>query len=254
MARARILKPEFFRSESLAKVSHSARLTFQGLWCEADAAGRGVAHPAILKGAIWPLDDDITPHVVEAHLQELSATRHIALYEIDGRRLYAIVNWFAHQSAAYRTGDEKYPAPPEIVQVARQVVQPARTTVHKGKGREGKGSICAPAETTAAPRAPKRPDPIWDALTEHFGPATTRTEQSNRGRQVRELREASATPADITARVNEHTRRAARRELNWTLTANALVTHWSDLAPRRNSGRSEGRIDPDTGAWLAPGL
>lgn len=97
----------------------------------------------------------------------------------------------------------------------------------------------------AAPQA--QANPIWDALSDHFGAPTTRTEKTNRGRQVSELREVGATVEDVTARIAEH----RRRRLNWTLTANSLVSHWAELEPR---AKTDDRVyDPDTGAWLAKG-
>lgn len=160
MSRTRMVKPDFFQSRSLAKVSRDARLTFIGLWVEADAEGRGIAHPSILRGRIWPLDADITDATVVAHLHELARTGHITVYESDGDAFYAVNSWRKHQSAAYRTGESKLPAPEtsevldpmafdalspgemqEIVQNARPVVQLASTVVHKEKRREGKGMV-----------------------------------------------------------------------------------------------------------------
>lgn len=111
--RIRSLKPEFFRSESLAKVTPLARMTFMGLWTEADDYGRGIANPRIVKGALWSLDDDITVDVVTMHLNTLASTGHISLYkESDDEKIYFVVNKFVeHQSAAFRRGKAKYPDP-----------------------------------------------------------------------------------------------------------------------------------------------
>ena len=259
MARTRMIKADFFRSRSLAKVSRDARLTFIGLWTEADALGRGVAHPSIIKGSVWPLDDDITTDVVAAHLAELAETSHIVLYYDDaGDALYEIANWAKHQSAAYRTGESKHPAPDlarkvvqvarqtvqvagEVVQVARPTVQVAAETVHKEKGREGKRKEIAPTSSTRAPNS------LWDALSALFGEPVTSSEKSNRGRHVREIAQAGGTAYDIHARAAEH----ARRKLHWTLTANSLVTHWTELAP---TAPTEPKIDSHTGAHLSPFL
>ncbi len=240
MARSRIIKPEFFRSRSLSRVSIPARITFIGLWADADSAGRGLAHPVILKGVIWPLDDEITPQDISDHLEEL-AGEHIQLYTVGEDTYYAVTSWEKHQSASYRTGESKFPAP-EVVQLAQPAVQVARTPVHKEKGREGKG-ICAP---TASEPTPSPRNELWDALTRAFGEPATKSEKSNRGRQVKELGAVKATAADIDARVLEH----RKRQLNWTLTANALVTKWTELAPK---AAADARIfDPDTGAYLSP--
>lgn len=111
MARIRSIKPDFFHS-SITQCSIPARLTFQGLWCHADDFGRGVADPRIIKGAVWPLDDDVTHVEVAQHLDELEATRHILRYEVGGKSLLVILSWEDHQAAAFRRGDAKYPPPP----------------------------------------------------------------------------------------------------------------------------------------------
>lgn len=95
----------------------------------------------------------------------------------------------------------------------------------------------------AAPQA-REANPLWDSLTEHFGEPATKTEKTNRGRQVRELKEAGATAEDVHARITEHNRRGSR----WTMTADALVKHWSDL-DRKQAKTST--YDPDTGAMIA---
>lgn len=112
MGRIRTIKPEFFRSRSLAKVTLPARLTFQGLWCEADDHGRGIADPRILKGVLWALDDDMTADDVLDHLDQLERTGHIRRYEVDGDAFYEVVAWEKHQAAAYRRGVAVHPEPP----------------------------------------------------------------------------------------------------------------------------------------------
>ena len=109
MGRIRTLKPTRFTSRSLARCPRDARTTFEGMWCEADDHGRGIADPRLLKGAIWPLDDDITFLHVSAHVDVLAETGHIRLYEIDGEAYYEVTNWAKHQAAAYRRGEPKYP-------------------------------------------------------------------------------------------------------------------------------------------------
>lgn len=154
MGRIRTLKPEFFRSRSLARVSIPARLTFQGLWCEADDFGRGVADPRLVKGAVWPLDDEMTWGEVAKHLDELETTGHISLYEIDGEQFYVIVSWEEHQAAAYRRGKPQFPAPCTTDNAS---TEPAEQSLHDesckkvlelGTGNEELGGVAN------APRSP----------------------------------------------------------------------------------------------------
>lgn len=148
MGRIRTIKPEFFRSRSLSRCSLPARLTFQGLWCEADDHGRGIADPRLIVAAVWPLDDDVTALEVESHLDELVKSGHIDLYHVDGERYYAVSSWEKHQSAAYRRGEALHPAPPAETSThdeSCKEVQDARPVVLEGKGREqGTGKPPAP--------------------------------------------------------------------------------------------------------------
>ena len=145
MARIRTIKPDFFRSRSLARCSIVARLTFIGLWCEADDHGRGICDARLLKAAIYPLDDDITTKVIERHLEELETTGHILIYTHAGDDFYFIHKWDKHQSAAYRRGDPIHPEPPSDLDIQEphdqscKKVRDARPIVLEGKGREGKG-------------------------------------------------------------------------------------------------------------------
>lgn len=72
---------------------------------------------------------------------------------------------------------------------------------------------------------PRERDVIWDALSEEIGSPSTKTERSRRGKCVAELREASASPAQVHER-------CARWRAGWpdmTLTDTALVKHWTTL-------------------------
>jgi hypothetical protein len=155
MGRIRTLKPDFFRSRSMSRCTRDARLTFAGLWCEADDAGRGEADPRLLKGSIWPLDDDVDAAVIGGHLDELERTGHIRRYEVDGDGYYLILKWEKHQAAAYRRGEPKHPAPPRIPPLqplhddACKEVQSASNGVLEGKGVDGKGTTTTSQVTQA---------------------------------------------------------------------------------------------------------
>jgi len=129
MARIRTLKPEFFTSRSLARVPRDARFTFAGLWCHADDAGRGIADARVIKGAVWPLDDDITHEHVAGHLRALDGS-HIRLYEVAGEEYFQIINWEKHQAASYRRGESKHPEPPSPHDSARIGVQEDAEPAH----------------------------------------------------------------------------------------------------------------------------
>lgn len=80
------------------------------------------------------------------------------------------------------------------------------------------------AEPVPAPRA--RPaNPLWDALVDAFGPASTDTRRKFYGKTVAELKQVGATPEQVTQRVAE-----ARRRWRRQFTPQALLKHWDDLA------------------------
>lgn len=97
MARMRTIKPETFTSETLSLVSVHARWTFAGLWTYCDDEGRGRALPALIKAAIWPLDDDVTAKDVAVHLDELETRHLICRYQADGKSYLHVVNFGEHQ-------------------------------------------------------------------------------------------------------------------------------------------------------------
>lgn len=95
--RIRSLRPAAFSSETLALVPIEVRWTFAGLWCYVDDEGRGRADPRLIKAAIYPLDDDMTPEIVEEHIAALEAVGVVCRYEAGGRRLLHSVNAVEHQ-------------------------------------------------------------------------------------------------------------------------------------------------------------
>jgi hypothetical protein len=61
MARTRMVKPEFWDDEKLAKVSRDARLLFIGLWSNSDDYGVVKGHPAWPKNRIFPYWEYLFP-------------------------------------------------------------------------------------------------------------------------------------------------------------------------------------------------
>ncbi len=110
MARIRSIKPEFCRSESIVALPVPVRLHFAMLWTYADDYGRGVDNPRLIKGDLWPLDDDVTPAVIESYQASLAAAGRIVRYEVDGKAYFEVVNWAEHQHPQKRK-DSTIPEP-----------------------------------------------------------------------------------------------------------------------------------------------
>jgi len=94
MARARNIKPGFFKNEDLAECSPWARLCFIGLWTLADREGRLEDRPKRIKGELFPYDS----FEVEPLLHELVRYGFIERYEVDGVRVLSIPKFLEHQA------------------------------------------------------------------------------------------------------------------------------------------------------------
>ena len=105
MARARNVKPGFFKNEDLAECSPLARLLFVGLWCIADRAGRLEDHPKRIRAEILPYDDGS----VDDMLNELHQAGFILRYQAAGRRYIQVLNFGKHQNPHHREPESAIP-------------------------------------------------------------------------------------------------------------------------------------------------
>jgi hypothetical protein len=94
MARARNIKPGFFRNADLAELPVEARLLFIGLWTLADRNGRLEDRPRQIKMEIFPADG----FDCEPMLAGLSAQGFITRYSINGKKYLHIVHFADHQN------------------------------------------------------------------------------------------------------------------------------------------------------------
>lgn len=117
MPRIRYLKPEFFSDEDLAELPFQARLTFAGLWCYADKAGRLEDRPKFLKAMIFPYDNVD----MEKQLAALNNGKHengtpfIQRYEANGTKLIQIVKWDKHQKPHHTEKESVFPPAPPLL-------------------------------------------------------------------------------------------------------------------------------------------
>lgn len=123
MARQRMVKPEFFDSESLGACTIAARLAFIGLWVTGDDYGNQKAQASRLKLKIFPYDT-MTDDEFIGLLVELEETGCIKGYVIDGVRYITVPNFDTYQTVRKPT-KSGIPKPPE------NVVNQRRTTVLK---------------------------------------------------------------------------------------------------------------------------
>ena len=109
MARARSIKPGFFKNEQLAELPHPARLLFAGLWTIADRAGRLEDRPKRIKAEIFPYENQ----PVDRLLESLNKAGFIVRYESGGNHFISIPTWGKHQNPHIKEAASTIPAPCE---------------------------------------------------------------------------------------------------------------------------------------------
>lgn len=112
--RIRTIKPEFFESPDIAKLSFLGRYLYIGMWCVADDRGVGVLDVNLLRAKLFPLDTSThggfteCTHGIQVALKQMQNMKMIAIYEVDKRTYYEIKNWKKHQTIN-RPSQPKYP-------------------------------------------------------------------------------------------------------------------------------------------------
>lgn len=95
--RIRSIKPEFWTSESIGRLSRNARLLFIGLWSFAEDSGRGRGALPAISGALFPYDVDALSSI-GAWMDELEREGMVIRYKADdGNSYYEIPKWLKHQ-------------------------------------------------------------------------------------------------------------------------------------------------------------
>lgn len=139
MARIRTIKPTFFRSRSVKRLSQNAKLVWIGLWNLADDEGRLLDELGILAGDLWSLS--LSEAKLNAALKELDDESRILRYEVAGHKYIQVTNWSEHQRINRPAPSLLPPAPLTDVSVKG----PAAVTVgRERKGKEREGSAVAP--------------------------------------------------------------------------------------------------------------
>lgn len=122
MPRQRMVKPDFFDSESLSECSPISRLAFIGLWVISDDYGNQKAQTKRMKRSIFPYDDDITEDDFKAILCELEKVGCIRGYEIEEERFINIPNFSTYQTIR-KPSATNIPAPPKKYSTSTSLVR-----------------------------------------------------------------------------------------------------------------------------------
>lgn len=147
MARIRTIKPDFFSSLTIDKLSLTAQRTFIGSWCYVDDEGRGLDDSRLLKAAIWPLSTEHDSAKVESDLKEIAELGLIVRYEVHGRQYIQVTNWKEHQAVSHPRLS-KYPQPPEDFRKDTGSFRSGMEGKGTGKGKEGKAHPLSGSEVS----------------------------------------------------------------------------------------------------------
>jgi hypothetical protein len=111
MARKRMLSPDMFTSETISSQPIPTRWTWAGLLTYLDDYGRGKDNAALVKAAVWPLDDAYTSKKVAADLDRLEQVGSLCRYTCCGSRQLHAPNWETFQKVSHKTDSKVCPCP-----------------------------------------------------------------------------------------------------------------------------------------------
>ena len=175
--RIRSIKPEFWISESIGRLSRDARLLFIGLWSFADDSGRSRGAFAAISGALFPYDSDANKHLPR-WISELEKEGMIKRYIAqDGNTYIEIPNWLKHQKIE-KPSKSKFPAIPEHSTNIPRIL-PDISALEQGTGNREQGPMeQGNREPESSGAAPPSIDPESEWKLEHGiaipGPLRTR--------------------------------------------------------------------------------
>lgn len=108
MARARNIKPGFFKNEILGVADPLYSLLFEGLWVLADRAGRLEDRPLRIKGEIFPYRDGLD---MDGMLNWLQENGFIQRYTSEGKKCILVLEFVKHQNPHKNETESELPAP-----------------------------------------------------------------------------------------------------------------------------------------------
>lgn len=154
--RIRSIKPEFWVSESIGRLSREARLLFIGLWSFADDSGRARGAFAAISGALFPYDRDAVEQM-PVWFAELEAEGMVVRYKADdGNTYYQLPNWLKHQKIEKPSASKIPPFAESSPKIRRLLPEPY--PLEQGTGNREQGPMEQGEDLGAsAPSAQEKP-------------------------------------------------------------------------------------------------
>jgi hypothetical protein len=145
MARARNIKPAFFKDPDIADAGPIVQLLFAGLWCLADREGRVKDQPRVIKAELFPYYDAD----VNGALTVLARLGNIRRYVTKGIAVVEVLNFKKHQSPHHTERESDLPA-----------FDPARVCFSEEHEKEGTLTVNPPLRDGGNPPDSLIPDSL----------------------------------------------------------------------------------------------
>ena len=107
--RCRNIKVGFWINEDIAKLSHTGRLLFIGLWCLADREGKLEYRPERILHELFGYD--VKKPDINRELTVISRLGFVSLYQVAGSKYILIKNFLQHQHPHNTEAKSKLPNP-----------------------------------------------------------------------------------------------------------------------------------------------
>lgn len=138
MPRIRTVKPDFWKSRSVKKLTDREKLVWLGLWNYADDYGRIMDEPVMLVGELWALG--LNAKQMEDTLAGLHTKGRIVRYVVEGDGFIQVTGW-EHQKISHPTDSGIPPVP-----LPNNSGMAPDSFLLEGRGREGIGGGGAKVE------------------------------------------------------------------------------------------------------------
>lgn len=158
----------------MAQLSPEGERCFWRLQTHCDDEGRCENNPRLINAALFPLNDDTSPGMVELWVKEMERVGLVVRYSVDGRHYLQVIGFDKFQKPRHPT-PSKIPAPPEGYGVSPEDdgVPPHGEGVGVGVGvGEGVGDGEGGVELALVSAPPTTTDPIvaiFNAWKDHTG-------------------------------------------------------------------------------------
>lgn len=153
MARARSIKPSFYKNEHLAECEPMARLLFIGLWTLADRDGRLENRPMRIKAELFPYENCDMASL----LKQLADKGFVRAYEAGDKRVLEIPKFREHQRCHPEERSEGFLPPPNGEKPGSPAREPGNPTTEPGSFPAFPGDVAAPDESAVFPGENAKP-------------------------------------------------------------------------------------------------